>query len=39
MTLDPSIQDHRIIAQSYLDKSGGDKKKARELAKKDGYTF
>jgi hypothetical protein len=39
MTLDPSIQDHLIIAQSYFDKAGGDKKKARELAKKDGYTF
>ena len=39
MALDPSNEDHLMIAQSYLQKAGGDKKKARELAKKDGYTF
>jgi hypothetical protein len=26
-------------AQSYLQKAGGDKDKAREMARKDGYTF
>jgi hypothetical protein len=26
-------------AQSYLQKAGGDKNKAREMARKDGYTF
>jgi hypothetical protein len=27
------------IARQYLQRAGGDKNKARELARKDGYTF
>lgn len=38
-TLDPSNPDHIAIAKSYLSKAGGDKDKARKLAKADGYSF
>ena len=38
-TLDPSKPDHKQIAMDYLKKAGGDKAKARELAKKDGWSF
>lgn len=37
--LDPTNPQHKQIAQAYLKAAGGDKNKARELAKHDGWGF
>lgn len=37
--LDPSDPDDMEIAKQLINEAGGDRKKARELAKKKGYTF
>lgn len=38
-TLDAKNPDHLAKAREYLQKAGGDKTKARALAKADGYSF
>lgn len=35
----PNDPQQAAIARSYLQKAGGDKNKARQLAKQDGYSF
>ena len=37
--LDPANPAHVALAKSYLEKAGGDKNKARQLARADGYKF